>query len=136
MFAGCLQIFTISVSSVENQSILDTSVATLACASLLMADDIGAFRRPDVAGARVARACGGGGEGGGAVLGCTMEGSLTTSAPSVPWRKGEAAATVFTVVIETAGRHAYEDEAGESFREREIVCVCLSASAATRERLI
>jgi hypothetical protein len=88
-----------------------------------MGDDIGAFRRPGVTGARVARACSGGGEGGRAVLGCAMEGSLTTSAPPVPWRKGEAAATVFTVVIETAGRHAYEDEAEESFGERESVCV-------------
>jgi hypothetical protein len=73
-----------------------------------------------------------------------MEGSLTTSSPPLPWRKGEAATMVFTVVIEAAGRDAFEDEAGESFRERErerecvCVCVCmsLSASAATRERLI
>jgi hypothetical protein len=56
-----------------------------------------------------------------------MEGSLTTSSPPLPWRKGEAAAMVLTVVIETAGRDTFEDKAGESFREREIesVCVCV-----------
>jgi hypothetical protein len=95
MFAGCLQIFTISVSSIENQSILDTSVATLTCASLLMGDDIGAFRRPGVAGARVARAYGGGGEGGGAVLGCAREGSLTNLSAASAMAQGRGCSDGF-----------------------------------------